>query len=592
MVPVSPPRNSTESLMTASSRGGVAVDGSPESTPPAKAEGAPGAAEVELAQVQLRVSADGSLPSEAPPAPFLVGVSLSTWQNSGDAAPGGRPESNWGQFAPGTHCGCIPRIRSGKKLNGRYWPYRRTVGSGPDFWNRYEEDVKAAKALGCNSFRFSLEWARIEPQRGAIDEAALTRFGEIFDCIRAHGMEPMPTLYHFVYPAWFLRLGGFARDANIALFVAFCELIFDRFHTKAKLWATINEANVQVFFGYICGNHVPGDLLALHKAGRVFCNLLVAHARVYRALKAMPGGAEAQIGIVHNYMWFESKGRSPIYAFTRYLSRRLNHWYGNQLVLDFFTTGTFKWEHPLWGHFEHTEAELPRTDWIGINYYTRSLHNPVFVPTCRKGEYMTDMPYRAYATGLYDAVQHMSQLNVPMYITETGIADRDDTHREHHIQQYMQQIERCVQDGLDLRGVTYWTLTDNFEWDQGWTMQFGLYEFDPTTKERTLRVGARIIKKIYRVSAACRDDDGPVPVFETEMQFLCVGGARQCINILKGSFFCGATFSRHFPAKAAYSTFVLICSTRANSAGPARKSSPSNLTAAGIPRQPGNPCSA
>mmetsp|Transcript_10072 Transcript_10072/g.28907 ORF Transcript_10072/g.28907 Transcript_10072/m.28907 type:complete len:528 (+) Transcript_10072:287-1870(+) len=438
-----------------------------------------------------------SLPPDPPP--FLVGTAISTFQNSGDSN-NSKPESNWGEFAKGSHFCCIPHVRSGKKTNGRYWEYGTKVCSGPDFWNRYEEDIQAAKAIGCNSLRFSLEWSRIEPRKGFVDQAAMNRFQEIFDCIIANGMEPMPTFYHFVYPAWFCRMGGFAKKENIPLFVEFCKMTFLAFQRKARFWATINEPNVQVFFGYICGNHTPGSLLTLGKAGKVMCNLLLSHKEVYNMIKALPGGCDAQIGIVHNYMWFEPKGKGLLYAFTRYLCTRVNHWYGNDLFIEFFKTGRFKWEKALpacCGYVEHSETELPKMDWLGINYYTRSLMSPLFIPTCHKGEYMTDMPYRAYPQGLYEAVSHLSELGVPMYITETGVADRDDVFRERHIKDYMDQVERCVADGYDLRGVMYWTLVDNFEWDQGWTMHFGLYEFDPKTKVRRLREGAKVLKGIF-----------------------------------------------------------------------------------------------
>jgi len=461
--------------------------------------------EIELERIQAETHG-GIRDNDAPKAPhvvskpFLVGTAISTWQNSGDSDVK-NPESNWGQYSRGAHCCCIPHVRSGKKKSGRYLEYGTKVGCGPKFWESYEEDISLAKSLGCNSFRFSLEWSRIEPRRGQVDQAAIRRFGEIFDCIIANGMEPMPTLYHFVYPDWFRRLGGFARRENIALFVDFCKLAFEAFRAKATLWATINEPNVQVFFGYIVGNHTPGNKLRIGKAGRVMCNLFLAHAEAYRAIKALPGGQEAQVGIVHNYMWFEPSGKGISHCISRYLSRRLSHWYGNDVFMEFFSTGRFKWEKAvpsLCGHVEHREGEPPGLDWVGINYYTRSLHGPLFAPTCRRGEYMTDMPYRAYPKGLYEAVAHVSKLGVPMYITETGIADRDDRHRAHHIRAYMEQVERCVKDGFDLRGVMYWTLVDNFEWDQGWTMHFGLYELDTKTNERRLREGAKVIKEIFQ----------------------------------------------------------------------------------------------
>eukprot|EP00951_Prasinocladus_malaysianus_P028433 scaffold259022_cov34-Prasinocladus_malaysianus.AAC.2 len=316
--------------------------------------------QVELAQIELAVDLQTPGPLtyvqdiEVDSTPkkssdeFLVGTAISTWQNSGDPD-NSRPDSNWGEFAHGSHFGCIPHIRGGKKACGCYYECGRGPGPGPDFWNRsqitvcprYEEDIQAAKAIGCNSFRFSLEWSRIEPRKGEIDQEALHRFADIFDCIIENGMEPLPTFYHFVYPLWFLRLGGFAKRENIAHFVSFCKLTFDTYKQKAKLWATINEPNVRHLI--IC-KHMSLSSFIKGRLAKSPAGVMVDTNRSRVGLLDLLGGLDAQIGIVHNYMWFESAGKSPLYWFTRYLATRVNHWYGNDLFMEFFTTGRYKWE--------------------------------------------------------------------------------------------------------------------------------------------------------------------------------------------------------------------------------------------------------
>ena len=132
-------------------------------------------------------------------------------------------------------------------------------------------------------------------------------------------------------------------------------------------------------------------------------------------------------------------------------------------------------------------------DFIALNYYSRvlikmqwSIKEP-FVSTCYGDEIMTDMPYALYPEGLYYAIETISKFKVPIYITENGIADAHDKAREIFLHRYLYALGKAIKDGYDVRGYYYWTLMDNFEWDQGYKMKFGLYKVDFNTQIRTLR---------------------------------------------------------------------------------------------------------
>jgi beta-glucosidase len=224
---------------------------------------------------------------------------------------------------------------------------------------------------------------------------------------------------------------------------------------------------------------------------------------VYNLLKSMPGGDKVQIGIVHNQLTFEPFSKNnviePIPCYY------LNYIF-NDVIFDFLKTGKYEFRMGL-NVVKETgsmQAAPKSFDFIGLNYYSRVVAQNLsrwdkFVDTtCRPGEIMTDMPYPIYAEGLYHAIAKMAELKVPIYITENGIADVKDDRRELWIRRYLYALSQAIKDGYDVRGYYYWTLTDNFEWDEGFHPKFGLYEVDFATQERHLRAGAHAYKEIIR----------------------------------------------------------------------------------------------
>lgn len=141
----------------------------------------------------------------------------------------------------------------------------------------------------------------------------------------------------------------------------------------------------------------------------------------------------------------------------------------------------------------------PGCDHFGLNYYSRGLFDWKLSPATNPGEVMTDMPYALHAEGLFTACNSISELGIPIYITETGVADSGDTVRPQMIQSYMSAIEEAVRVGIDLRGVMYWSLVDNFEWAFGFRMRFGVYKWDDGDKSqtRTLHKSAALLATWY-----------------------------------------------------------------------------------------------
>ncbi|GAX72576.1 hypothetical protein CEUSTIGMA_g32.t1 [Chlamydomonas eustigma] len=421
------------------------------------------------------------------PMNFMKGIGMSVFQNSSDG-PNPKAPSNWGHF-----------IKKKNYLGQK--EYKSAWESSNDFWNLYEADIKLARGMGATSFRFSFEWSRIEPLGpGQVDEEAVERFHAIIDCIHANGMEPMCTLHHFTHPQWFEEMGGFTADENIPYFVSYCKRMFGWYGSKIKLWATINEPTCFSFVGYIASLWCPGQIAGFTQCGKVLVNLLRSHVAAYKEIKSLPGGERACVGIVHQHIHFKSKaGCAP---HIQVLCSWMTYWFGCDIILKFFKTGVFEWKTPLFGvTISFKSEDAPHcVDWWGINYYSQPCVSPFFVMGACGDEPVSDMGFRMCPKGMSQAIRDASILYRPMYITETGAADKDSRFRRKIIEEHCAEIQRCIADGYDVRGMYYWTLMDNIEWHEGFHVKYGLYEWDPVvqrSKGLRLRPGSEALKEVY-----------------------------------------------------------------------------------------------
>ena len=419
------------------------------------------------------------------PPSFLFGFAVAEHQNSGGTS------SNWISWERSTWPNGTPHIDRGE-----------VVGVACDHWNRYADDIKVMKEdFNVNAFRFSLAWDRIEPEEGVFSAEALQHYHDTIDTLLAAGITPMVTLHHFVHPQWFEDKGAFEHEENIAHFVRFSKKVFEEFGHKVPFWCTINEPTIYMFSGYFPFNCTfppgKGGITGWPLAVRVLKHMLQAHTEVYHSLKNMKHGDTAQIGLVHQYLAFS--GYTCYNIFEHIPGLLLNNLM-NASVLTFLETGTFSYGVPLYYRETYTAPTGPVSDFIGLNYYSRALIEFKWTllslaGSCLPSETMTDMPYGIYAQGIYDAIAELSELQIPIYITENGIADKEhgqDVRRKKWFSEYLKATSLALEDGYDVRGFFCWTLQDNFEWNYGYSMKFGLYHVDYTTQQRTLKAGSSV----------------------------------------------------------------------------------------------------
>ncbi len=420
------------------------------------------------------------------PKHFVWGVASSAHQVEG----GHQNINNFGRWEQQTKPNGDPTILNNDKS-----------GDACDHWNRYPEDIKLMTTLGVDAYRFSISWSKIMPKKNVVDSLALQHYVNVADSLLNKGIKPMVTFHHFTHPIWFADMGAFEKEDNIKYFVDFSETVYMALKDRVKEWCTINEPGIYMVGGYLSGLFPPG-VEDPDRAALVLENLMKAHVQVYQRIKSLPEGQHAQIGIVKNMMQMDAY--STYNLFDHLIKFIVDNNY-NEVILNLFKTNEFDFYMPTMADRKCTiEGANTSLDFVGLNYYSHYAFNfngnikESIIPRPFPGETMTDMDYGMYPEGIYRAIKRISELKVPIIITENGIADDKDDRRAEFIDKYLYAVSKAIEDGYDVRGYYYWSLMDNFEWSLGYGERFGLYHVDFNSQKRTLKEAAKTYLEIIK----------------------------------------------------------------------------------------------
>ncbi|MBI2670158.1 MAG: glycoside hydrolase family 1 protein [Candidatus Yanofskybacteria bacterium] len=336
------------------------------------------------------------------------------------------------------------------------------AGKAADHYNRYEEDFDIAKSLNQNAHRFSIEWARIEPEEGRFDEDAIEHYRKVLQALRGKGLEPFVTLWHFTLPIWFAKMGGFENKKAPFYFARYCEYVVSRLGERAQFLITINEPMIYAGQSYMKGIWPPFRK-NIFKFIKVVNNLIMSHNIVYGKIKL--SDPNILIGIAKNNMDFDSS--------------RFN--FAGRLIQIFLRL--------FWNHYFLKKISRQQ-DFIGLNFY---FHKHFGYKIYEK---KSDMGWAIYPPAIHHVLMELKKYRKPIYIAENGIADAVDSKRAKFIKDHLYWVHRAIHDGIDVRGYFYWSLLDNFEWDKGFEPRFGLVEMNYETMERGIRSSAYEYKKI------------------------------------------------------------------------------------------------
>lgn len=364
----------------------------------------------------------------------------------------------------------------------------RVPGAGrlADHYNRYEEDFDIAQELGHNAHRFSIEWARIEPKEGIFDKKEIEHYRDVLKSLKKRGITPIVTLWHLTQPLWFSESGGFERKDAPVIFARYCAHVVRELGDLSEHYSTMNEPNVFGSNGYLRGSWPPfkrfaaTDLVSITNSGRTFesrankgirplfnylfvmRNLANAHNVAYDAIKDV--APEKEVSVVKHVIYFHANW-NPV--------NKIKAWVANYTWTRIFMRRTHK-----------------KCDSIGLNYYFHKKFGD------RKVYEKTDMDWDIYPHGIYGSLKMLSKYKKPIFVSEAGLADKEDKYRADYITVQVETVAKAIEDGMNITGHMYWSLIDNYEWALGINKKFGLVEIDYETLERKIRPSAWVYKKL------------------------------------------------------------------------------------------------
>ncbi len=337
-------------------------------------------------------------------------------------------------------------------------------------WQDWRDDIRLLTDTGLNAYRMSVEWARIEPEPGRFDQQALETYRQQIDALKKANIEPLVTLHHFTNPYWLAQQGGWSNPDVIPRFLDYTEKVAEAFKDMVRWWITFNEPSMLGFKAYIEGSWPPHQPNNFRAYIRLMRHAARAHARARQILRAVNPNAQASM------------------AFSMWPLQALRPW--SPIDQAMALLGDWLWQVRI------IHRTLPYLDWIGVNYYSRTLVGWPWPSRDGIGSReRTDFGWEIYPEGLYQVLERMNRFGKPIVITENGISDADDDQRPAYIVAHLRQVHRAIQDGVDVRGYMHWTLLDNFEWAEGYEQHFGL-----ATRDRRLRPSARLYGAIARAN--------------------------------------------------------------------------------------------
>ncbi|SDF13186.1 GH1 family beta-glucosidase [Limimaricola pyoseonensis] len=418
------------------------------------------------------------------PGDFLFGAATAAYQIEGHRF-GGAGSSHWDTYAatPGNVTGADDGAVA------------------CDHYHRFEEDLDLVQAGGFDVYRFSVSWARIMPDGRNVNPEGLAFYDRLVDAIVARGLKPYLTLYHWDLPSALADIGGWTNPETVDLFAAYTRAVIERIGDRVEAVATINEPWCVAWLSHFIGAQAPG-LRDIRAAARAMHHVMLAHGRSLSVMREM---GQKNLGIVLNLADNQPATDAPEdAAATRTADGIANRWF-----LDALFKGRYPQDildalgpHMPAGFEAEMEEIAAPIDWLGINYYTRSLvaaapDAPWPHATAVEGPLpKTAMGWEIYPQGLGTLLARVARDytgELPLYVTENGMAGDDhlvdgvcdDPVRLQYFEDHLQVVRGLIGEGVPMKGYFAWSLLDNYEWSFGYEKRFGLVHVDYETQKRT-----------------------------------------------------------------------------------------------------------
>jgi len=431
------------------------------------------------------------------PEGFLWGSATAAYQVEGAVDDDGRGESIWDRFShtPG-------RIDGGD-----------TGDVACDHYHRWAEDVALMRSLHLGAYRFSIAWPRVIPDGdGAVNPAGIGFYDRLVDGLLEAGIVPYPTLYHWDLPQALEDRGGWRSRSTVDAFARYAAAVVHRLGDRVSSWWTINEPWVVAFVGHEEGRHAPGRR-SQAEAFDVAHHALLAHAEAVEVVRSRGAG---RVGIVLNQAPQMPRSSHPDdVTLARFEDGKVNRWFMDPLAGRGYPDDVRRlvdWDAAVVRPGD-MEAIARPIDMLGINYYTRAICAAPDVadearpaPLVTAGDEWTEMGWEVYPPGIAEMLRraHTEYGHRSLYVTENGAAHTaapaggtvSDEPRRSYIERHLVEVHNAITEGVPVHGYFVWSLLDNFEWDKGYSMRFGVVNVDYDTQQRLVKDSGRWLGRV------------------------------------------------------------------------------------------------
>ncbi|MEK7270450.1 MAG: GH1 family beta-glucosidase [Planctomycetota bacterium] len=442
------------------------------------------------------------------PADFLWGAATAAYQIEGGAEADGRGPSIWDDF-----CRVPKKVQDGD-----------TGDVACDHYRRWREDVALMKEMGLKAYRLSISWSRVLPEgTGRVNEAGLAFYERLIDELRAAGIRPFVTLYHWDLPSALQAKGGWQNREVADWFAEYAGVVVERLSDRVEDWITLNEIQNFVLIGHRTGVHAPG--LKLDRAGvlSVAHNALLAHGKAARAIRARAKGT-CRVGFAPAGFTAIPASGAPedVEAARRFMfpdeGCEGNAWWVDPAVLGRYPERALREFGADAPRIEAGDLETigQPLDFLGLNIYRGTVvrrggdGRPETVPF-PPGYPRTLFGWVVTPEALYWGPKFFAErYGLPIHITENGMSNADvvsldgavhDPQRIDFLRRYLGELRRAVSDGVDVRGYFLWSFMDNFEWQRGYRERFGIVYVDYWTQRRIPKDSALWYRDMIRSGA-------------------------------------------------------------------------------------------
>ena len=375
----------------------------------------------------------------------------------------------------------------GGNTNNDWWVWEHAAGtpvvepSGDacNSWLRWPEDVDLVKGLGVASYRFSVEWSRLQPAPGEWSTAATDNYIRLCEALLGAGIQPTVTLHHFTTPTWATANGGWTDPDIVERFTDFAGRVAERFSPYVRRFCTLNEPNVVAAMGYLMGMFPPGRANDRSAHDTAVGHMVAAHRGAVDAVRSAAPGT--QVGLTVNMAYYQAAPG------------------GDDQVADAVAMEDV--------FLDATDGD----DFIGVQVYTRMVMGPNGWVGPQPGTPTVEsMGYEYWPQALGACIRRTWDRTggrTPILVTENGTAADDGDDRIRFVRDALRSVLACLDDGIDIRGYTYWSLLDNFEWALGYRPTFGLVAVDRHTFARTPKPAYHWFARVIADNALDPDDE-------------------------------------------------------------------------------------